>query len=50
MDIFLSHEHILKSCHPKMGDTALQNVIYQQVNTSEQNLIFLKTVFRAVKP
>lgn len=40
MDIFLSHEHILKSCHPKMGDTALQNVIYQQVNNigAEPNL------------
>lgn len=31
MDIFLSHEHILKLCHHKMGDTALQNVISMEI-------------------
>ena len=27
----LSYEHILRPCHPKMGDTKLQNIIYQHI-------------------
>ena len=36
MDIFLSHEHILKPCHPKMGDTELQNLFISREIPAEQ--------------